>query len=362
MKLHTFTLHIAAFALLAAALVSCGPDDSSDYKEVSPVVADLNVVPYPKLSDYHFFEGEMKNLEPVYKVIPYDLNSSLFTDYAHKKRFIWMPEGVKATYNGDGKVLEFPTGTILIKNFYYDNVLPANTTRILETRLMIRKSTGWIFADYIWNTQQTEATLNMDGSYVDLSWTQNGATMNATYRIPSGTECLTCHKSSDIAIPIGPKPQNLNKNYTYANGSQNQLERWKAEGYLDEAVPQNIASTVDWTDTSKPLDLRVRSYLDINCAHCHSEGAHCSYRVMRFAFSESTTDHNLGICIAPQENINPSLSYIIARKNVNRSAVHYRLNTTVEAERMPLLGRTIVHTEALEMIDQWINGMDAPCP
>lgn len=342
-------------------LFSCGSDDSKEYVPVSPVNVDLATVPYQNLSDYKFYEGEMKNMEPAYKVLPYDLNSPLFTDYAHKKRFVWMPDGTKATYNGDGKVLEFPVGTVLIKNFYYDNVLPDNVTRILETRLLIKKETGWIFADYIWNEAQTEATLNMDGSYVDISWQQDGTTKNASYRIPNEAECLTCHKSNNAPIPIGPKPQNLNKNYAYTDGSQNQLSKWITEGYLDEAVPQNIVSTVDWTDTSQPLDLRVRSYLDINCAHCHSEGAHCSYRVMRFAFSESTTDHNLGICIAPQESINPSLTYIVSKKNVNRSALHYRINTNEVTERMPLLGRTIVHTEAVAMIKDWINNMDAPC-
>jgi len=362
MKLHRVTLPFAAFLLLAGTMFSCGSDDSSEYKQVSPVVADLTVVPYPKLSDYHFFEGDMKNLEPVYKVIPYDLNSGLFTDYAHKKRFIWMPEGVKATYNGDGKVLEFPTGTILIKNFYYDNVQPDNTTRIIETRLMIRKSTGWIFADYIWNTEQTEAYFNLDGGHTPVTWMEGAEQKTTNYRLPPETECFTCHKKQETIAAIGPKPQNLNKNYLYADGVQNQLSRWVQEGYLNEALPQQIVSTADWTDTSLPLDLRVRSYLDINCAHCHSDGAHCDYRPMRFAFSETSLPSNLGICVPPEENINNSLTYIVAKKNALRSVMRYRINTTDPAQRMPILGRTIVHTEAVAMIELWINSMDAPCP
>ena len=362
MKLHQLFNKVVIFLLFAAATASCGPDDDKEYEPVSPVHLDLATIPYQNLSDYKFYEGEMKNLEPAYKVLPYDLNSTLFTDYAHKKRFIWMPEGASATYNNDGKVLDFPTGTVLIKNFYYDNVQPANTTRIIETRLMIKKETGWIFAEYVWNESQTEATLNMQGGFTDISWTQGTTTMSTSYRIPSETECFTCHKSSTTAIPIGPKPQNLNKNYTYADGSKNQLSKWIDEGYLDAAVPSNITSTINWEDTSLPIDLRVRSYLDINCAHCHSEGAHCSYRMMRFAFSESADPRNLGVCVAPQEYINESLRYIVAKKSTGRSALHYRLNTTSESERMPLLGRTIVHKEAVEMIKQWIDNMDAPCP
>lgn len=362
MKLNQLFNRFVIALLFAAVLMSCGSDDDKQYIPVSPVNLDLAAVPYKTLSEYKFFDGEMKNLQPAYKVLPYDLNSPLFTDYAHKKRFIWMPVGVKATYNGDGKVLVFPAGTVLIKSFYYDNVQPANATRIIETRLMIKKDTGWIFATYVWNDDQTEATLNMKGSYTDISWQQNGTAMNANYRIPSEIECFTCHKSGTTAIPVGTKPQNLNKTYTYPEGSLDQLAHWKAVGYLDEAVPNQITSTVNWEDASQPIALRVRSYLDINCAHCHSEGAHCSYRVMRFAFSETTTDRNLGICIAPQEAINPSLTNIVTKKNAQRSALHYRLNSNEPSERMPLLGRSIKHTEAIEMIKQWINGMNAPCP
>lgn len=360
-----YKLQTTFFLFLLILLVSCGSDNSDDYKEISPVEVDLSTVPYPVLSQYKFFKGEMKNLEPAYKVIPYDLSSTLFTDYAHKKRFVWMPEGKKATYAADGKVLNFPKGAVLIKNFYYDNVLPNNTTRIIETRLMIKTADadGWIFADYIWNDEQTEATLDMRGKDTNISWLQNGETKTINYRIPAEGECFTCHKSGSpaLSIPIGPKPQNLNKDYAYADGSQNQLSRWISEGYL-ESAPQNITSVIDWTDTTKPLELRVRSYLDINCAHCHSEGAHCSYRSMRFAFSETTTPQNLGICMPTEENINPSLIYIVAKRVPLRSALYYRMNSVLEAERMPLMGRSIVHTEAIDMIREWITSMDQNCP
>jgi uncharacterized repeat protein (TIGR03806 family) len=343
------------------ALSSCKSNDDT-YEEVSPVVADLSAVPYPKLSDYKFFKGEMKSLEPAYGVVPYDLNSGLFTDYAHKKRFVWMPKGVKANYKEDGEALDFPVGAILIKNFYYENVQPDNSTRIIETRLMIHKADGWIFANYVWNNEQTEAFFDMAGSYTEIAWTENGTAKSTSYRIPSQEECLTCHKTTgSVASVIGPKPQNLNKNYTYHDGVQNQLERWKSAGYLGE-TPANIVSTVDWTDTSKPLDLRVRSYIDINCAHCHREGSHCDYRSMRFAFSETTQSENLGICVPPDEVINPSLTYIIAKKNSLRSVLTYRIKSVNSAQRMPLLGRTIVHEEAVTMIEQWINTMDSPCP
>lgn len=365
-------LQFLTFAVTFSLFTACGSDDTvysevpePPVAEVSPVVLDLNaeVFPYTKLSDYNFFEGDMKNLDPVYKVIPYDLNSSLFTDYAKKKRFVYMPAGTEATYSADGKVLEFPVGTALIKNFYYDNIAPDNTTKLIETRLMVRKSTGWIFATYVWNSAQDEAVLNNSGSFAHLSIIESGVTLNFNYRVPSAVECGSCHKLNEVNMPIGVKPQNLNKMFTYTEGSKNQLTKLVGEGYLSNTnLPQQIISTVDWTDTSKSLDTRVRSYLDINCAHCHSQGTSCDYTPMRLAFSESGTPAALGVCIEPVEFVTGSQTHIIAKKSIGRSLMHFRMSTTLQSEMMPQVGRTLVHAEAVQMLGDWINAMDAPCP
>jgi len=347
--------------------VACGSDDEEQYiaVPVSPVVLDLDaaIFPYEKLSEYNFFQGEMKDLDPVYKVIPYDLNSSLFTDYAKKKRFIYMPPGVQATYSADGKVLEFPQGTVLIKNFYYDNMVGGDANRIIETRLMIRKNNDWVFATYVWNNEQTEAILDNDGSYAHLTWNENGVEMNTNYRIPSVVECTACHKIGEVKSAIGVKPQNLNKMFAYPEGTKNQLAKLVEEGYLSSAnLPSQIVSTVDWADTSKPLELRVRSYLDINCAHCHSEGTSCDYTPMRLGFAESTTAASLGVCIEPVEFVTGNQQYIVAGQNATRSLMHFRMSTNIQSEMMPLVGRTVVHTEGLELVEQWITAMESPCP
>ena len=351
---------------------SCGSDDS--YTEIpqpqpepepeqeSPVVMDLNAVPYAKLSDYNFYEGELKNMEPVYGVLPYDLNSALFTDYASKKRFIWMPKGSKANYTADDKILDFPIGTVLIKNFYYEKMTPSNNQVIIETRLMIRKESGWIFANYVWNEEQTEASLNMEGLSTRISWDQEGRAMTTTYRIPGAIECATCHKLDNKDVPIGVKPQNLNKLYTYTDGAKNQLSKWVEAGYLNNTVPQNIVSTVDWKDENLSLDLRARSYLDINCAHCHSPGGTCDYVPMNFLFSKTNDPVNLGICIEPQDFSPEGYPYLISATKAQNSLIYFRMNTTNAVDMMPRLGRSVIHQEGIDLIAEWINAMPEPCP
>lgn len=353
-------------ALLLPLLFSCKSDDSDDYTPapVSPVVFDITTVPYSTLSEYNFFDGDLKNQDPVYGVLPYEPINTLFTDYAHKKRFVWMPNDVKATYVTDFKTLDFPTGTILIKTFYYDNVLPTNTTKIIETRLMIRKETEWIFANYIWNGEQTEASLDMTGSTIDIEWMEGSTTKSTTYRIPSDAECLVCHKISNIPTPIGTKPQSINNEYSYDDGAMNQLEKLASFGYLDNInLPSSseIETVVDWKDNSNSLDLRARSYLDINCAHCHVDNAHCSYRPIRLGFNETSDPNNYGECVTPDENIDNSLLHVISPTRPNRSVLYYRMNSTNESVRMPLIGRTIIHDEGVALMEEWINSLTTVC-
>lgn len=374
-----FNKYVKFFFLAISTIlfISCS-DNDDEYTVLSPVTVNLSTVPYPKLSDYHFFVGDMKNQVPESDVLPYEPASSLFTDYAHKKRFVWIPKGMKATYDGDGKVLQLPVGSAIIKTFYYEKVQPLNTTKIIETRLMIRKADGWIFAEYVWNNDQTEAYLDMNGSNVSIDYKDENNILQSVpnYRIPNVVQCIICHKSKqmvnnvevDTYIPIGIKPQNLNFDYNYGNETKNQLTKWIEKGILQNnfSLPSEANTAIDYKDATKPLEKRVRSYLDINCAHCHQDNRHCDYRPMRFSFTESGDIQNgranLGICVDTQDmqDFPPALSKIISPGNVNRSMLYYRLNTTNENFRMPLHGRTVIHTEGVNLLQQWINTLQ-PC-
>ncbi|WP_229719371.1 hypothetical protein [Winogradskyella schleiferi] len=357
-------LLFAVAALFLAILFSCSNDESpahdDDFIPVSQVVLDMDAFPFNTLAEYNFFEGEMKAQEPVLGVIPYEPISTLFTDYAKKKRFVWMPSDVKANYVSDDTYLDFPVGTFLIKTFYYNNVQPSNTTRIIETRVMLKKSDDWYFADYIWNDDQTEATFSLEGSFTNIDFLENGVAKSTNYRIPSFVECITCHKSGDNSVPIGVKPQNLNNVYLYADGSQNQLEKLIAEGYLEPNLPTTVNTVVNWKDETQPIDLRVRSYIDINCAHCHTELAYCDYRPMRFAFGNTADQTNLGVCVEPDTEV-PGMTKIVEPSIKERSVLYYRINTAAEEIRMPLLGRNIIHEDAVALIGEWIDGLTTEC-
>ncbi len=384
MKKHYYLLHFIVF--IGLFLTSCSNEDEKyipleeninkqSIKNVyAPITLDLSQVPYPNLSDYHFFIGDMKNQTPGYKVLPYEPASSLFSDYAHKKRFVWMPKGTSATYNGDDNVLNFPIGAVLIKTFYYDNVQSINNTpvnnaaKIIETRLLVNKVDGWHAYDYVWNEAQTDATLEAtdNGLFVPLTFTENGISRTIDYKVPSQTECVTCHKinpnqSGEITIPIGPKPQNLNTMYNYRGIMQNQLTRWRNIGYINNTLPavNTINSTVDWRDTNYSLEQRAKSYIDMNCAHCHRDGGHCDYTPQRFNFS-NTNPETFGICLTPLFYIE-NAPFVINGGNANQSEMIVRMNTNEGNLQMPIIGRTIIHDEGVQLVRDWINSLPSNC-
>ncbi|MCF6132881.1 hypothetical protein [Flavobacterium wongokense] len=359
-------LAFALCMLLTALYISCS-DTDDEYVPVSPVNVDLTLVPYQKLSEYKFFEGgAMKDMVPSLNVIPYEPASSLFTDYASKKRFIWMPPGVSASFVAGNKILDFPVGTVLIKSFYYTTIQPGNVTKIIETRLMVRKEDKWHFYEYLWNDEQTDADLVSGtdfttGGFKTITFTKpSGEEITTDYRIPSDAECFACHKINEIGTPIGVKPQNLNHSHMYGNTNKNILAKLVEQGYLD-TYPANILSTVDYHDTTQPINLRLRSYLDANCSHCHQDEARCYYRPIRFPFSQTDVDSNIGICLLADEPISPTLTKVIAPGNYNKSIMHFRLSSNDESERMPLLGRTIVHDEGVQLLEEYISSLTQSC-
>lgn len=348
--------------LFVFSCTSCSQDDNYVRVEptpISPVSLNLEQIPYQTLSEYNFFDGQMSDLNPVYGVLPYKITSGLFIDYAKAQTFVWMPKGSKATYVNDHTVLDFPNGAVLITTHYFENVLPEKNRKMIETRLLIKKEGEWVLVNYKWNDKQSEAFITTEGSFIPVKIEDNSEVKFVNYKIPSYDECFTCHNKYDEILPIGPKPQNINEAYTFKDGVKNQLQKWAEFGYLDTSnMPSEIVSVVDWADESQPLDLRVRSYLDINCAHCHSEKGYCEYTPMRFSFNKTNNFENIGVGVEHSFELGEELSHIIAPGDSEQSALLFRLKSTLDEYKMPIMGRNLQHKEGVKLIEQWINSLE----
>ena len=179
----------------------------------------------PNLSSYRLFLNNDPVNQPNEGVVPYELTTPLFSDYAAKYRFVWLPPGTTGTYNA-AEVFDFPVGTIIAKTFSFLNNLsdPAQGEDVIETRLLIRREAGWVGLPYIWNADKTEATLQVGGGSADVSWTHtDGNTRSLNYLVPNVNQCRGCHVLGNSFTPIGPKAQFLNRTLDYGDGPINQI-------------------------------------------------------------------------------------------------------------------------------------------
>ncbi|MEZ4826929.1 MAG: SO2930 family diheme c-type cytochrome [Bacteroidia bacterium] len=322
--------------------------------------------PLEKLSDYGFFKGNIAEQMPAEGVLPYSLPTPLFTDYAQKLRFVKVPSGQKAAYNPT-QVLEFPTGTVLIKTFYYynDERKPQKGRRLMETRLLIHETDGWVAFPYHWNEEQTDAFLEVAGDTKPVKWVNDkGKKVMLDYAMPNLNQCKGCHNIDGKFMPIGPSARQLNHalDPVFGVNVPNQLRFWEAQGILSGLPADNneIPAIAIWDDPkSGTLNDRARAWLDINCAHCHNAKGPANTSGL-FLDIHQKDPHVWGIFKAPvaagrgsgghQFDINPG--------QPESSIIHFRMASTDPGIMMPEIGRKMVHTEAVELIREWILQMD----
>ncbi|GGB03293.1 hypothetical protein [Puia dinghuensis] len=278
----------------------------------------------PRLSAYH--------LDADAEFIKYEVATPLFSDYAEKERLIKLPKGSTLTVTGDGLPV-FPDGAILVKTFFYwrDKRDTTRGKQLIETRLLIRSAGGWQAGTYVWNKEQNEAFLTNTGQKADISWIDaTGSSRIIHYRVPTSSQCATCHKSNDGIIPIGFKIRNLNIPVTRNGRSVNQLTWFAERGILHPINPSSYPTLPAWNDTAQPTEQRARAWLDVNCAHCHNESGFCSKSDFRPAYENTL-----------------SQTHIPDKKK--------RILSFLRSGRMPLLGTTVVHKEGLELIENYLN-------
>ena len=335
--------------------IACG----CSYDSHTPINKDNEVnIPasntFNSLSEYNFFTGNLSDLIPNKGVIPYDLNTPLFSDYSSKKRFVYVPKGSVIPYSITD-VLSFPTGSVLIKNFYY----PQNgVDRIIETRLLLKTSSGWKPETYVWNNEQTKAEKSLIGGTVNLAINVNGSSQNFNYRIPNQNQCVNCHSSTGSTNIIGPRIQNLNKNYTYTSGTSNQIDYWVEQGILANTHSDTIPTWPKFNDPSSDLNERARAYLDVNCASCHTERGSASNSGL-FLNYDNQNDSSLGFLKPPIAAGNGSggFTYVIDPGKAEESILLFRMNSSKVDIRMPEIGRELIHEEGIQLIEEWINSL-----
>ncbi len=332
-----------ALGLAWAGLVSASPSP-----QVDDALILSDALP-PRLQDFGLL---VDGKTPAPGVVPYHLNTPLFSDYAEKFRFMHLPKGKKAKATGDG-LLDFPVGTVLIKSFGYpaDMRAPDKDLRILETRLLIHRASGWVALPYVWNADGTEATLKRAGQRMDVSWTHlDGQTRTISYAVPNANQCKGCHVSGTAMTPIGPKVRNLDDGH--------QLQALAQAGLLSGKT-QAVRPMPVWDKPeSGSVAARARAYLDVNCSHCHNKAGPADTSGLWLDWDQPA-DTNLGIGKRPTAAGRGSVGLDFAIKPGDPAASYLvgRMASTEPGIAMPELSRSMAHEEGVALVSQWVREM-----
>ena len=313
-----------------------------------------------KLSETGLFAC-IDDMTPAPGVVPYAVNSPLWSDGAAKQRWIALPGGATIRFSRDGE-WSFPVGTVLVKHFELadDETEPARRRR-LETRLLVVDGPGEGYGvTYRWRHDHTEADLLPDGLNEEIPIRTRDGSRTQTWSYPGRDECLKCHTSA-AGFVLGPKTRQLHGTFTYPETgvADNQLRTWARLGMLapspkEEEIP-TFRRLVPYGERSTPLEERVASYLDANCANCHRPGANIP----------AAFDARYGLDWKDRKTIDaPTVSdaqgvdrpRVVAPGHPARSMLYRRM---VEAERfkMPPVGRNVVDVEAAATVREWIEAL-----
>lgn len=300
---------------------------------------------------------------PAAGVVPYDVASELWADHAYAERLLGLPGKSKIEVQGNGRgKLKFPQGAVLARTVYLDLERGnPDSRRRIETQILHFEQDTWRPYTYVWNDEQTEATL-ADAAGMDLSFTIRdssapGGTIEQTYRVASRTECTMCHTAYH-EMQLGVTPNQLNRESTYSHGTENQLVAWQQMGIFGKPLPRHpkkLPRMVDPYDESEPLDLRARSYLHVNCRHCHRPGGGGT-SLIHLDFNLSLDEIKTVDAKPSQGTFDLPDARVIAKGDPFRSVLFYRLSK-VGRGRMPMIGSHLTDEAGVDLLYDWISGM-----
>ncbi len=278
-------------------------------------------------------------------VIPYEVNSVLWSDGAVKQRFLAIPDGAQITVTDDDD-WDLPIGSVVIKSFIVDD-------QRIETRLFMRHDDGgWGGYTYEWNDEGTEATLLPAGKLRTLATT--------TWAYPSRSQCMQCH-SKAAGGTIGLETAQLNRDAVYpsTNRIANQLATLDHIGLFATPLPSaGDAPRLSDPAGSDSLEDRARSYLHANCAHCHrpmggGQGMLDLRYVQSFADTVSCNADNT------QGEVGGATKLIVPG-SPDDSILSKRMHAG-GSKRMPPVGVSITDPVGTMVVDDWISSLSG-CP
>ncbi|MCM2257776.1 MAG: hypothetical protein NDJ94_19240 [Vicinamibacteria bacterium] len=286
----------------------------------------------------------------------------LWTDGARKSRWIQLPQGARIDVT-DVDAWRFPTGTKLWKEFAWGE-------RKVETRLIWKATdSGWVFATYVWNDEQTDAVLAPETGVPQVLEVAPGK----RHSIPAIADCLTCHglapspvlgfsalQLSDDRDPLAPHAEPLPKGAVT-------LRTLVGTDRLAPRRPE-LAQNPPRIRERDPVARAALGYLSANCGGCHNDRGPLARLGLVLLHdvthdddraapepAHATTVDTAGRYVVP--GLAPEDSRRVAPGAPDRSALLHRLRSRRPSSQMPPLGSVVADEQAIALVRSWIESL-----
>jgi uncharacterized repeat protein (TIGR03806 family) len=289
-------------------------------------------------------------------LIEYAVNMALWSDGTKKRRWIGIPNDQRIGFSPTG-AWTFPIGTILVKHFEMEMTEGDSTSaRRLETRVFIRRDSGWEGFTYRWNSTQTDANLLAGAETETLAIQTSTGVRQQLYTYPSRTDCLRCH--TEIAgSALGVITRQINREFDFSDATDNQLRTYNHINYFTTNIgsENQYRAYPEINDEAVTLTTRARAYLDVNCSHCHRPNGPSPVNI-DLRFDTVITSMNTLNAMPQGGDLGISGARIIAPGNKEISVLWQRMRR-LDEQRMPPLASHRVDEEGTKLIGDWIDSL-----
>jgi len=309
------------------------------------------VTPVERLSQLGVFDGELARLVPRTGFVAYEVNAELYADGARKRRFVYVPEGLRIQTSFDR--WQLPVGSYLVKTFSFPRDLrdPALGERPIETRFLVRTEHGFTASTYVWNEAGSDATASRGDLDVPVSWfDEQGVRQEQVFHVPGSSQCAACHAGR----ALGFRSRQLDRAFDYSDGTHDQIAHFVRIGLIDQAPPAHLL--LSDPAGRAPLAARARSYLDANCGHCHSAGGSAEGSELYWDL-EHTTDQELPSCRATRAI--DGRDRVLVPGHPEQSEFLARMRTTNPRARMPRGPGKLPDRAGISLLSAWVAALPA---
>jgi hypothetical protein len=279
----------------------------------------------------------------------------LWTDGAHKRRWISLPPGT-AIDASDPEAWVFPVGTRLWKEFSFGG-------HRIETRYLERQANGqWLYAAYAWTPDGREAPLAPPRGKAAAYALAGGR----SHTIPSVSDCRVCHQGgrsevlgvSALQLSSDRDPGALHADPADERGAD--LNALVQRGLI-VGLPAALQERPPRIAASSGTERAALGYLHGNCGHCHNDQGSLKnlgmfLRHTSGAAIEPAVASTVGQPVRkPAPGQSPDAVLRIEAGHPERSGIVQRVGSRYPALQMPPLGTELVDDEAVALLQRWIT-------